>query len=103
MTGKNPPPGYVIYHLEYNDGKIELPLSQVHRLYLCFIADRGGETRLDYEPLNEEQQRHIRELIEPLRCLSEHESIGDRKTLVIQRLTDTGRNIVTAIKKAGEP
>ena len=101
MNPKNT--GFVVYRLEYRDGTIDLSLSYVHRAYLCFLADRGGEDRFDYSKLTEEQGAHVRELVSKLRCVSEHESIGDRKSLVIHRLTDTGRNIVTAIREAGGP
>ena len=95
--------GFKVYHLEYTDGTIELGLSYVHRAYLNFLADHGGEQRFDYSKLTESQRAHIRELIKPLCLITEHESVGDRIDLVIHRLTDAGRNIATVIKQDGGP
>lgn len=95
--------GYVAYRLEYRDGKIDLNLSYVHRAYLCFLADRGGVSELDYEKLQPERRAHIKELVTPLRCINEVPRVGARATLVIHQLSDAGRNIVQAIRKAGGP
>lgn len=91
----------IVYRLEYRDGAIEIALSYVHRAYLCFLAGRGGEARFNYTPLSEEQRRHFRELIDPFRCIVEHEIVGDAS--VIHRLTAVGRNLVDEINKAGGP
>jgi hypothetical protein len=98
-----PDKGFVVYRLEYKDGTIDIGLEYVHRAYLCFLADRGGEDRFDYSKLTPEQRVIIKKLVDPFRCIQEHASIGDRADLVIHRLTDTGRNIVDAIRKAGGP
>lgn len=100
---KEPDTGFKVYHLAYTDGTIELGLSYVHRAYLNFLADNAGEQRFDYSKLTEEQREHIRQLVKPLCLITEHESIGDRRDLVIHRLTDAGRNIATVIKNDGGP
>lgn len=100
---KKPDTGVRVYHLQYTDGTIELGLTYVHRAYLNFLADRGGESRFDYAPLSEAQRTHIRELVTELRLIAEHPIIGDRADMVTHRLTDAGRNVVTVIKNEGGP
>ena len=89
-----------VYELQFNDGLVSIGLSSVHRSYLRFLAERGGETRFDYEAakLTEEQKAHMKKLIE-YRMITETISIGDRATIVYHRLTDLGRNLVPIIIK----
>lgn len=99
MTGER---GVKIYHLKYTDGTVELGLSYVHRAYLDYLADHGGEARFDYTPLRDEQRAHVRELVR-LRMISEHEIVGERAERVTHRLTDAGRNVAAVIKREGGP
>ena len=93
---------FIVYRLEYKDGAIDVKLSYVQRAYLYYLDDHGGELRFDYLKISEEQRRHLGELVR-LGCLLVLPIIGERPSLVTHRLTDGGRNIVAAIRKAGGP
>lgn len=84
-----------VYELKFNDGMVSIGLSSVHRAYLRFLAERGGESRFDYgiAKLSEEQKAHMKKLIE-YRMITETVSIGDRDSVVYHRLTDLGRNMI---------
>lgn len=97
------PTRYVVFQLVFTDGKIDIALSYVHRQYLIYLANRGGEAEMDYTiaGLNPEQMAHLRRLDKEFRCINETKVIG-RSSLYHHRLTDIGRNIVTKIIESGE-
>ena len=89
-----------VYELKFTDGLVSIALSSVHRSYLRFLAEKGGESRFDYEiaKLTEDQKAHMKKLVE-YRMITETVSIGDRASVVYHRLTDLARNIIPVIIK----
>lgn len=110
MSGEENKPSAMIYELRMTDNGPEVTLSQVHQKLLLFIAHHGGETRYDFSLLDEgpeEKAFSVAKYGEPLRehvrrlvtmgLLTETPIISTPRSLL--RLTDTGRNIVTEIRK----
>lgn len=90
-------PGYTAFRVEFTDTVAEVNLSHVHRSYLAYLYERGGETRFDWRKLTEPQAKHLREMIDRGLCIREIPVIGADEAVRYHRLTEAGRKIAERI------
>lgn len=90
------PRKFVIFTLQFTDGKIDVPLSYPQRMYLLYLR-RVQEADIDYSKLALDQQEAIRELVWKWRFISESDALG--YSFKRHRLSDTGKNVAEEIAR----